>query len=192
MAVAETEVARKEAGRIVVRSGAVRLRWVFDDLTSSDGHTLRAVLSAAVQAVDDAAERRLLEEAFLTRGSAVTSADVAEFFGNSLEPAARRAAGAGEAASLLSDAGRNALLNKLIDMAKGVAFGCGLEVLPPFELELEPDPSGSAAGNSSFGDPDRAAQSDGQSYKAVSGVPGDCSAACGRRNSATHRSGRSG
>jgi len=137
MSMSQTEIARRDGGQIVVRPSAVRMGWELSDLTTSDGFAARAALRASVRAVGDAAENRLLEEAFLSRSSIAFDADVAAHFSPALQSSARQFAAASEIAALLCDAGRMGLQEKLTQAARAVAFGCGLEILPPFELEIE-------------------------------------------------------
>lgn len=80
MLTAETELARREGGRIVVRPVGVRLRWELTDLTSSDGHAIRGAFAATLRPVDDTAERKLLEESLLSDRPTLTSADAAAYF----------------------------------------------------------------------------------------------------------------
>jgi hypothetical protein len=131
------EIARRDAGKIVIRPSGVRVRWELTDINTSDGQSVRAIFSAAVRPLEGAADRKMLEEAFFGSATAVTAADVATHFRGALDSAARRAADSSELPALLSEAGRTALANKLAEAARGVAFGCGLELLPPFELELD-------------------------------------------------------
>ena len=137
MPATETEIARRENGRVIVRPGAVRVSWEMADLATSDGYAVRAVFSGLIQPVEDSAERRLLEESFLSRATVMTVPDVAAFFRPSLESVARRTVSATDAAALLTDATRSSLQKNLADAARAVAFGCGLQVAPPLELELD-------------------------------------------------------
>jgi hypothetical protein len=131
------EIARRDAGRIVIRPTGVRVRWELTDINCSDGQSLRAVFTAAVRPLEGAADRKMLEEAFFGSATAVTAADVAAHFTGALDSAARRIAASSDLPSLLSDAGRSGFAGRLADAARAVAFGCGLELLPPFELELD-------------------------------------------------------
>ncbi|MGA2230368.1 MAG: hypothetical protein ABSH22_05665 [Tepidisphaeraceae bacterium] len=131
------EIARREGGRIVIRPGGARARWEMNDLLAADGHAMRVVFGAAVRALDEAAERKLLEEAFLSSATTVTSQDVAAYFAETLKSAARRQVALHDAAEILSDAGRGQLSAAMADAGRAVAFGCGIELLPPFELEVD-------------------------------------------------------
>jgi hypothetical protein len=134
---APLEIARRENGRLIVRPDAVRVRFDLTGLTSSDGHAISAVFSAAIRAIADGPDRRLFEEAFLTRLPAANTTDVLAYFAGPLQSAAKQQVTQTDVQSLWSDAGRAALLSRLTDAARSVAFACGLDLLPPFELELD-------------------------------------------------------
>ena len=133
----DSEIARRENGRVVIRPGGLRVRWELPDLTSADGHAVKGVFTCTVRPLDDPTERKMLEEVFLGRSPAVTTADVAAHFAPVLEAAARKEAGSLTAEALLSDAGTSAVVGKIADAGKAVAFGCGVELLPPFEAGLD-------------------------------------------------------
>ena len=122
---------------MIVRAGGARAAWEMNDLLSSDGHAVRVVFAAAVKALDEPAERRLLEEAFLGAASVVTTGDVAAFFAEAIKSAARRQIALHEAAGILSEGGRAQLCAAVADAGRAVAFGCGIEFLPPFELQAD-------------------------------------------------------
>src|SRR5271155_6166234 len=104
------EIARREGGRIIVRPGGARARWEMNDLLAADGHGVRVVFAAAVKALDEAAERKLLEEAFLGGASMVTAADVAAHFAGALQSAARRQIALHDTAEILSEGGRAVMI----------------------------------------------------------------------------------
>jgi len=131
------EIARRDAGNIVVRPTGIRVRWDLADLYTTDGQLLRAAFSAAVRPLEGAADRKMLEETFLGSSAAVSAADVADHFRASLQTAAARVAAANDLQTLLSDTGRSALIAKLSESARATAFNCGLDLLPPYELSLD-------------------------------------------------------
>src|SRR5271154_2339506 len=115
----------------------MRLRWDIADLTSSDGHAVRAIFTGSIAPIQDATEQRMLEEAFFRNGPVVTVDDVTAYFGPSLASAARVFAGSMGVETLLADGGKASLVQKLTEAGRALAFGCGLELLPPFELDLD-------------------------------------------------------
>jgi len=134
---AESEIARKENGGVIVRAGGVRLRWELGDLSSIDGHALRAAFVATVQPVDEAAERKLLEDSLLADKTSLTTADIVAFFLSALESAARRTTAALDINAIFAGGGQKTLQDNLIKAATSLAFACGLEVHPPFDVELD-------------------------------------------------------
>src|SRR4051812_50115491 len=95
------ELARRDNGRIELRSGPVRVRWNLDDLVTSDGHKLHCAFTCSLTALADPSERRMLEEGFLGRGQAgATGAG-----GGHFAPALRGAAGGGGGGETCSGGG---------------------------------------------------------------------------------------
>jgi hypothetical protein len=131
------EIARRDAGNVIVRPTGIRARWELNDLSTSDGQSVRAVFSAAVRPLEGSADRKMLEETFLGASVSVSAAEVTEHFRASLQSAAALSAGATDLPTLMTDAGRSAFTSKLAETARAVAFNCGLDLLPPFELSLD-------------------------------------------------------
>jgi len=137
MMLLEHELARRADGGVQTRPSPVRVRWNLNELTTSDGHRLKGVFTASVRALDDATERRMLEEVFLSERPAVTTEDVAAQLAPALHSAADKAASARPAADWLADATKQSMIDALAAAGKAVAFTCGIELLPPFHLDLE-------------------------------------------------------
>lgn len=138
MAVMLSELARREMGRIVVRGEPVRLRWVFEDLISGDGHGLSCSFACSARALASAAEVRMLEEVFFQGKLSLRAEGVVEHFRPALRAAAAASAGMRPAAEQVNGAGaQHALVEPLKKAAERVAFSCGLEVLGPFEVTVE-------------------------------------------------------
>src|SRR3954469_9990847 len=92
MPLLNNEIARRENGRLEIRSTPVRVRWNLDDLVTADGHRLHCTFTCSVAALSDPSERRMLEEVFLGRSRAVTSDARVEHFAPGLRAAAARLA----------------------------------------------------------------------------------------------------
>jgi hypothetical protein len=137
MPLLQGEIGRREGGRVMVRGEPVRLRWSFDDLVSSDGHEIQGVFSCSVRALEADADRRMLEEVFLAVRQAISGDAVIAHFHNPLRTAAASACEKKTAADLLAPNGEAPAVDALKAAANKVAFACGLEVLPPFSLDLE-------------------------------------------------------
>src|SRR5271163_24808 len=132
----DSELARREAGRIIVRDGGLRVRWEFSDLTASDGHRINGTFACVVRALPEAVERKMLEETFLSRSSSVLTNDILAHFRPPLEETGRRLVETMPSETILSPAGKEAWIKKLAESANSVAFSCGVSVLPPMEAEL--------------------------------------------------------
>jgi hypothetical protein len=141
MALLENELARREGAAVALREGALRVRWTFDGLRSSDGHDLSCTFAASVQAIPDKVERRMLAEVLLADRPAATSQDVAEHFQRALQTAAAGAAQHLTATALVAGepAAKSAMLDALRKAGGEVAFNCGVELLPPFTIECHSD-----------------------------------------------------
>ncbi|HEX4793422.1 MAG TPA: hypothetical protein VH370_06500 [Humisphaera sp.] len=138
MSLSNTELARKQGDQLILRPTPLRARWEFSQLTSADGHTISAAFTASVRAIPDRTERRMLEEVLLAGRASLSVADVTAHFQAALRAAAARAVEQQPAQQLLSD---ESLKQRLVDAMKNaavaVAFACGLEVLPPYQLDLQ-------------------------------------------------------
>lgn len=138
MTLLEHELARRENGRLELRPHPVRVRWAFDEgLVSGDGHDVRCAAECSVRALPDPTERRMLQEVLLDGRQTVSSDDVAAHFHRPLRAAVEAAVESRPVAELLGEAGRKAVLDALKAAAHPVAFASGVEVLPPFHLDLE-------------------------------------------------------
>ena len=137
MPLQSTELARREAGKLELRPGPVRVRWRFDDLISSDGHQLRVSAGCSMRALPESAEQQLLQEVFLTNTASVTAERVAAYFHDTLRTAVAGLCQERRGTDLLSSAGNLALLEAMKAAGNRLAFACGLELLPPFEADIE-------------------------------------------------------
>lgn len=131
------ELARRENGRLELRTGPMRVRWNLDDLVTQDGHKLHCSLTASVAALADASEKRMLEEVFLGRGQAVTADAVVAHFAPGLRAAAGKVAGKHAAAEWVEGELRQPMIDALREAARGIAFSAGVDILPPFDLSFE-------------------------------------------------------
>jgi len=82
------ELARRENGRLELRSGPVRVRWNLDDLVTADGHRLHCTFTCSVAALSAPAEWKMLEEVFLAKAMGVTTEDVVRHFAPGFRSAA--------------------------------------------------------------------------------------------------------
>src|SRR5207237_6241070 len=103
----------------------LRVEWVFEDLVSSDGHSLRCTFTCSVQGLADPTERRMLQEVLLAGRHSVTEETIVAHFAPALRGAAERFVEARPVATLLEDQGRHAAAEALRAAGKAVAFSCG-------------------------------------------------------------------
>jgi hypothetical protein len=133
----DNELARRFEGRVQIRTTPLRLRWTFDRLVASDGHELRAQFSCSVVPLAQPTERRMLEEVLLSGRASASDDDVAAHFRPALQAAVAQAALHHAGAEWLAEAASSELRETLHKAAVRVAFDCGVEVLPPFTLEID-------------------------------------------------------
>ena len=137
MPLLHNELARWKNGQLELRPQPLRVKWVFDDLVTADGHALRCTFSCSVQGLADPTERRMLQEVLLQGHHSVTDQTVVTHFTPALRGAAERVAATRDVAVLLEESGKAALIEALRAAGKSVAFACGVELLPPFHVEAE-------------------------------------------------------
>lgn len=138
MALLENELARRgEKDGVVVRAVPLRVRWDLAELVSADGHELRCTFACSVRATEGATDREMLREVLLDGRRSVMAEDVAEHFAPALRSAAAKLAATRDAADWVSGESDGAMIDGLRASAKSIAFGCGLELLAPFEAHLQ-------------------------------------------------------
>jgi hypothetical protein len=128
--------ARRSDGRAEVLSSAIRLRWSFDDLVTADGHRLSVAFGCGIKSAAAAADRKLFVEVFMTGRDTVTADDLTAHFSSALKTSAGNIAGKQKAESALSEEARGMWTDDLRKVADEIAFSCGLEILPPFDIEV--------------------------------------------------------
>jgi hypothetical protein len=132
----DAEIGRLEQGRAVVRTDPVRLTWRLEDLISKDGQSIQAEFTCSARALASEAEQRMFAEVFLAGRKVTTARDVVEHFRSALRTAAASAC-KDIPADALVDGEPAAVLQALRAAADRVAFSCGLELLPPFQLRMQ-------------------------------------------------------
>jgi len=136
MPLQESELARRESGRLELRKSPMRLRWIMEKLVSGDGHELRAEFSCSVQVLSEAAEQQMLAEVFLNESNSLWAEAVIAHFQPALRAAIAQLCGVRPAAELVG-ANNAQLLESLRAAAQRIAFSCGVETLPPFDLDVQ-------------------------------------------------------
>ena len=106
-------------------------------MASADGHRLKCSFACSVKALTDPAERKLLGEVFLGRKPSVSGDDIVAHFAPPLQADAARIAASKNVGDWLTDENKTALADSLHKAADKIAFSCGVEILAPFQVDLE-------------------------------------------------------
>jgi hypothetical protein len=120
---------------IGISTKPTRLRWTLDDLLSRDGHRISIAFTCTAAAVDEPAERQLFAETFSASATAGSQSAIAHFL-PSLRAAGADLARQETAEDLLGIPARARWATALKTAANETAFGCGIEVLAPFDVEV--------------------------------------------------------
>jgi hypothetical protein len=136
MPLAGGDIARRTNGTVEIRTLPLRTRWTLTDLPTSDGHRLHCTFTCSVAAVDRAADRQMLAETFLAARDLVESADVVAHFQPVFVSAAAKLAATRSAEQWLSAASEGTMGDALRAAGQSAAFACGLELLPPVNVQL--------------------------------------------------------
>src|SRR5688572_8814844 len=101
MPLQDSELARREGGRLELRRSPMRLRWAIEKLVSGDGHELRAEFSCSVRVLSESAEQQMLQEVFLNNGNSIWAEAVIAHFQPALKAAAMQVCSAKPAAEVV-------------------------------------------------------------------------------------------
>jgi hypothetical protein len=137
MQLLDDELARRTSEGVILRAQPLRVKWSVEGLVANDGHKVNVRFSCSVRALPEPSEREMLAEVLLNGKHAAFDKDVAEHFRSPLRNALFRAAEGKSGSELISDEGRELLANVLKSAAKPIAFACGVEVMPPFDVEVD-------------------------------------------------------
>ena len=131
------EIARRSGGRVEVRAEPFRCRLRLSASHASDDHVIDATFSCSMQALEDRAEREMLAETLLCDRDFATIENVVDHFAPPLRDALARLIATQPAETWLAEASHAQIAEALRGAAKPVAFSCGVELLPPFEVMIE-------------------------------------------------------
>ena len=131
------DIARRTDGATQVRTAPLRSRLRLTALAAADDHVIELAFACGIVALDTGVERQMLTEAFLSDRDAVSADDVLAHFSPALRDAAARAVARQPAEHWIGNASRPELIEVLRAAAKPVAFHCGVELMPPFEVSVE-------------------------------------------------------
>src|SRR5438045_1427645 len=137
MPLATNEFARRDAHGVETLASPARLNWVFDGLPTSDSHALRVRFSCGLRVADNPTDRRMFAQVLLSRTGSVNIHELTEHFTSSLRAAAASIAVNKAAEQWIGERSTEAeMRDALVTAARATAFACGLELVPPFQVEL--------------------------------------------------------
>ena len=136
MALASNEFARRAEGAVEIVPSAVRLTWPLSGMTTSDSHTLTGRFTLTARLADNPTDRKMFAEVMLGSKPVVTLADLTEQFVSAIRNAAAELAPKRNVEQWVSGEAKQEMVDALVKAATSVAFASGLEVLPPYQLEL--------------------------------------------------------
>ncbi|WP_428939977.1 hypothetical protein [Fontivita pretiosa] len=134
----DNELARRQGDAVICRPQPLRLRWVFDQLATADAHTLEARFAASVRIADTDADRKMFSELLLCDRQSVTAQMLIEHFAPPLRAALTGLAMRCRAADVVGNPDQqHTWIAELLQAARPAAFAAGLELLPPYQLDLQ-------------------------------------------------------
>lgn len=131
------ELARRHAGTVECRPEPLRVNWTLPDLATADSHTIDARFSCSARIADSNADRRMFTEVFLSSADSVGSDTIVRHFAAALKSAMTKLAAQQPASELVGATSRETWILEIARQLKPVAFACGLELLAPFQLDIE-------------------------------------------------------
>jgi hypothetical protein len=135
MALLEKEFARRDVDGVETRP-ETRLVWSLEGLTTSDKHALRVRFGCGTRVADNSMDRRTFVQVMLGSRSTVSIDALTDHFAPALQSAAAKCSAQYPAVEWADHKLDQTMLDALLEGAKRVAFGCGLEILPPHQLDL--------------------------------------------------------
>src|SRR4051812_22094188 len=137
MSTSGREIARRAGGRVELRPEPFRCRWRLSESRAADDHVVNATFSCTVHALDERAEREMLAEMFLSDRDVATIENIVDHFATPLRDALARMIATRAVETWLAEASHAQIVEALRAAAKPIAFACGVELLPPFEVTIE-------------------------------------------------------
>jgi hypothetical protein len=144
MSLRANEFARRDAGAVQCRADALRLNWVVTDLPSADSHALDVRLSCSARIADNDADRRMFAEVFLNNRHSVTADELVEHFARTVKSTLTTLSAQCKAADVVGGSTtvggvehQVSWITALTKSTNSVAFACGVELLAPFQLDIE-------------------------------------------------------
>src|SRR4051812_12871905 len=136
MSLTANEFARRADRAVEIDPSPVRLSWPLSGMTTADAHTLSGRFTVSAKLADSPTDRKMFAEVMLGSRSAITLAELTNHFAEAIRSAANELAPKRSVEQWVSGDSKQEMIDALHRAAQAVAFSCGLEILPPYQLEL--------------------------------------------------------
>lgn len=137
MALKETDLARRENGKVEFRAQPLRAQWAFTDLPSADAHAMDCRFSCSIRVAENSADQRMCIEVLLGNRDALTIEQATGHFSSNLRAILESHLHQYKAADAIGDESQRSCIDALTRAATPIAFASGLELLPPFTLDVQ-------------------------------------------------------
>jgi len=131
------QIARRIGGLIETRAGGLRVHWELGPVVLADGHQAKLAFACIVRAVPNENDRKMLAESLLAERPILIVPHVRDYFQATLFPAAMQCLAKMDIDRARSETGKAETITGLMAAGQKLAFGCGLELLPPATLEID-------------------------------------------------------
>jgi hypothetical protein len=129
------EFARRDADGVEARADA-RLSWLLENLITSDAHCLEVRLGCGIRVAENSADRRMFAQVVLGSRSSVGIDVLADDFAPAIQAAAAAVAAQHSATDATEHRVDQEMLDALQKASESAAFARGLQILPPFQLQI--------------------------------------------------------
>ncbi|HVT90259.1 MAG TPA: hypothetical protein VHD56_15515 [Tepidisphaeraceae bacterium] len=137
MSLLDNEFARRTNGRIVWRNDPLRVSWLVTQLVSADHHALHCRFECRAAVAVSPADRQMFAETFLPGRESVAVEQVREHLLPAIQQCLAELALKQTAGEGFDQPTREIWLSALRKAADASAFACGIELLPPFSLDIQ-------------------------------------------------------
>ena len=130
------ELARRIAGRADSAPSRVVLHGSSTAIVTSDRHELTCTFECAAHVADNSTDQRTAQQVLLSDRDIATATELIDRLRGTIVSAASEFAANQTVGEILTDQGRQSMLDALTHGANAAAFACGVELIGPYRLDL--------------------------------------------------------